>query len=80
MNILWQGGGLKSYVLIDVSPFLIYGIKKYAKLILIIPVLVVLCSLYIFMISIVFDVHKTPRTVDEGEIYHRWIYHPTHAR
>ncbi|XP_070502744.1 nose resistant to fluoxetine protein 6-like [Chironomus tepperi] len=68
------------FQLFVISPFLICGIKKYAKLILIIPVLVILCSIYIFMISIVFDVHKTPRTYDEGEIYHRWIYHPTHAR
>jgi hypothetical protein len=68
------------FQLFILSPLLICGIKKCKNLLWLIPTLVSLCALYIYVMSIVFHLHKLPTSAEEGEMYHRWIYHPTHAR
>lgn len=68
------------FQLFVISPFLILAIKKCRKIIYLLASLIVMCSIYIFCISMFYEIHKMPRTTEEGELYHRLIYHPTHAR
>lgn len=68
------------FQLFVISPFIILAIKKFRWMIWIIPGLIAACAVYIFTISMVLGIYKFPRTVEIGDLYHRLIYHPTHAR
>ncbi|KAG5670254.1 hypothetical protein PVAND_000531 [Polypedilum vanderplanki] len=68
------------FQLFILTPFLIYGIKKQKKFMWFLLVLIILCSIYIFTISMVFELYKTSRSLEEADINRRWIYQPTHAR
>jgi hypothetical protein len=68
------------FQLFIISPPLIYLIHKNCRFMWLLLALITSCSIYIFTFSMVFKVHKLPRDFAEGELYHRWIYHPTHAR
>lgn len=68
------------FQLFVISPFLILLIKKYKKAFWVIPGLIGVCTFYIFSISLALDIYKHPRSVEGGDLYHKLIYHPTHAR
>jgi peptidoglycan/LPS O-acetylase OafA/YrhL len=71
------------FQLFIVSPFLIYPAWKYGwKYLWLLPTLALLSSIYIFVMSLVFNVRIIGTTADFASInfFLTWIYYPTHAR
>lgn len=65
------------------SPFLIYPALKYGyKYVWTFPVIALLSSIYIFVMSLVFNIYIISKTPDAAsfEFFIQWIYYPTHAR
>ncbi|CRK88151.1 CLUMA_CG001936, isoform A [Clunio marinus] len=66
-----------------VSPFLIYPAWRYGwKYLWTLPTLALLSSIYIFIMSMVFNIYMVTKSPDAApfEFFIQWIYYPTHAR
>lgn len=71
------------FQLFVLTPFLIYPAWKYGwKYLWTLPVLALLSSIYIFVISMVYNVYIVTKSPDAAsfEFFIQWIYYPTHAR
>lgn len=69
------------FQLFILSPFLIYPAWKWGrKYIWSLGLLAFMSSIYILIMSLVYEIHVTPRSAREFDLYFRWIYFATHAR
>ena len=71
------------FQLFIVTPFLIYPAWKFGwKYLWVLPTLALLSSIYIFVMSLVYNVYLVGRTPDAAnfDFFIQWIYYPTHAR
>lgn len=79
LNVSWYLSA--DFQLFIVSPLLVYPAIKYGwKYLWSVPFLGFLSSVYIFVMSLVFDIYMVPRGPGSYQIIITWIYFPTHAR
>ena len=79
LNFVWYLSA--DFQLFIISPFLIYPAIRYGqKYLWSIPLLGFMSTIYLLVMSLVFEIHVIGRTTKAQEMIPKWIYFPTHAR